>query len=196
MRTAEIKRKTNETDVLIKLNLDVCDQVKINSGSGFLDHMLTLFASHAGYGLTVECKGDTYVDMHHSVEDIGITLGQALTKALGEKKGINRYGCICLPMDETLVSVALDISGRSLLNFDVEFPNEYKVGDLDVELVEEFFLGFVRNANITLHITKRYGKNVHHIIEAIFKGFGRALKQATAINANSKDVLPSTKGVL
>lgn len=196
MRTAEIKRKTNETEVLIKLNLDACDEIKINSGSGFLDHMLELFAHHAGYGLIVECKGDTWVDMHHSVEDIGITLGQALSSALGEKKGINRYGCICLPMDETLVSVALDISGRSLLNFDVEFPNEYKVGDLDVELVEEFFLGFVRNAGITLHVAKRYGKNVHHIVEAIFKGFGRALGQATIVNANKKDVLPSTKGVL
>ncbi len=196
MRTAEIKRKTNETDVSIKLNVDLCNQIKVSTGSGFLDHMLDLFAHHAGYGLIVKCNGDTYVDMHHSVEDTGIALGQALSNALGEKKGINRYGCICLPMDETLVSVALDISGRSLLNFDVEFPSEYKVGDLDVELVEEFFLGFVRNAGVTLHITKRYGKNVHHIVEAIFKGFGRALGQATAINVNRKDVLPSTKGVL
>lgn len=192
-RTAEIKRTTKETDVYVKLDLDNGGKYDITTDCGFFNHMLELFSAHSGFSLTINCKGDTNVDMHHSVEDVGITLGQAIKEALGDKRGIERYASIILPMDEALVMVALDISGRSYLNFDVKFPDEYKVGDMDVELIEEFLIALTRNAEITLHIKKLYGSNVHHIAEAIFKGLARALKAAVNI---SGDKLPSTKGVL
>lgn len=195
MRTAEINRKTNETDIRLSLNLDGTGKSEINSGVGFLDHMLTLFARHGRFDLQLTCDGDTYVDDHHSVEDIGIALGQAFEKALGDKRGILRYGSFILPMDETLILTAVDISGRSYLNYDLAIPTQ-KVGTFDTELTEEFFLGFVRNANLTLHIKQLEGKNSHHIIEGTFKSFGRTMKQAVAIDRDFKDEIPSTKGVL
>lgn len=195
MRTAEIKRKTNETDIALTLDLDGTGKSEINSGVGFLDHMLTLFAKHGRFDLTLTCDGDTYVDDHHSVEDIGIALGQAFERALGDKRGIVRYGSFILPMDETLILSAVDISGRSYLNFGLHIPTE-KVGTFDTELAEEFFLGFVRNANLTLHVKQLEGKNSHHIIEGTFKCVARTLKQAVAIDENFKDEIPSTKGVL
>ena len=195
MRTSTIMRKTAETDISLELNLDGVGGSTIASGSGFLDHMLTLFAKHAGYDLTVSCKGDIEVDYHHSVEDIGIALGQAFEQALGDKRGIVRYGSFILPMDETLILSAVDISGRSYLNYDLHIPTQ-KVGTFDTELTEEFFLGFVRNANLTLHIKQLEGKNSHHIIEGTFKSFGRTMKQAVAIDENFRDEIPSTKGVL
>lgn len=196
MRTAVIKRKTNETDVSLSLNLDGSGKYKINSGCNFLNHMLELFTKHGGFDLELTCVGDVEVDMHHSVEDIGICLGRAFKSALGDKKGINRYGDIILPMDEALILAALDFSGRSYLGFDVRFPDEYKVGDMDTELVEEFMLGFVRNAELTLHIKKLAGTNVHHIVEGIYKALARALKNAVAIDARNAGQLPSTKGML
>ena len=195
MRTAEINRKTNETDIRLTLDLDGTGKSEIHSGVGFLDHMLTLFARHGRFDLTLTCDGDTYVDDHHSVEDIGIALGQAFEQALGDKRGIVRYGSFILPMDETLILSAVDISGRSHLNFDLHIPTQ-KVGTFDTELAEEFFLGFVRNANLTLHIKQLEGKNSHHIIEGTFKAFGRTMKQAVAIDENFRDEIPSTKGVL
>lgn len=195
MRTAEINRKTNETDIRLSLNLDGTGKSAINSGVGFLDHMLTLFAKHGRFDLTLTCDGDTYVDDHHSVEDIGIALGQAFEQALGDKRGIIRYGSFILPMDETLILTAVDISGRSYLNYDLHIPTQ-KVGTFDTELTEEFFLGFVRNANLTLHIKQLEGKNSHHIIEGAFKSFGRTMKQAVAIDEAFRDEIPSTKGVL
>lgn len=195
MRTAEINRKTNETDISLSLNLDGTGKSEINSGVGFLDHMLTLFARHGRFDLTLRCDGDTYVDDHHSVEDIGIALGQAFTKALGDKRGIVRYGSFILPMDETLILSAVDISGRSYLNYDLNIPTQ-KVGTFDTELCEEFFLGFVRNAALTLHIKQLEGKNTHHIIEGTFKCVARCMKQAAAIDEAFKDEIPSTKGVL
>ena len=195
MRTAEINRKTNETDIRLSLNLDGSGKSEINTGVGFLDHMLTLFARHGRFDLKLNCDGDTYVDDHHSVEDIGIALGQAFGQALGDKRGIVRYGSFILPMDETLILTAVDISGRSYLNYDLHIPTE-KVGTFDTELAEEFFLGFVRNANLTLHIKQLEGKNSHHIIEGTFKSFGRTMKQAVAIDEAFRDEIPSTKGVL
>ena len=195
MRTAEINRKTNETDIRLSLNLDGTGQSEINSGVGFLDHMLTLFARHGRFDLTLTCDGDTCVDDHHSVEDIGIALGQAFAQALGDKRGIIRYGSFILPMDETLILTAADISGRSYLNFDLHIPTE-KVGTFDTELTEEFFLGFVRNANLTLHIKQLEGKNSHHIIEGTFKSFGRTLRAAVTVEERFRDEIPSTKGVL
>ena len=202
MRTANIKRTTKETDINIALSLEG-GSVDVKSGSGFLDHMLTLFAAHGNFGLTVQCAGDVEVDFHHSVEDIGIALGEAFKTALGDKVGINRYGNFYLPMDEALVLVALDLSGRSYLNYDVPLratrleddgdEQNPQVGYFDCELVEEFFLAFTRAANITLHVKKIDGKNTHHILEAVFKGFGRAMKQACEITGTA---LPSTKGVL
>ncbi len=194
MRSAEINRKTAETDIRLSLNLDGGDSA-IDSGCGFLDHMLTLFAKHAGYGLTVSCKGDTQVDYHHTVEDIGIALGNAFYSALGDKKGITRYGDILLPMDETLIMSAADISGRAFLAIDLDIPAP-KVGDFDTELCEEFFIAFVREARITLHIRQLAGKNAHHIIEGTFKAVARTLAKATAIDEKRKDEIPSTKGVL
>ena len=195
MREVQIVRKTNETNIRLNLNLDGTGESNINSGVGFLDHMLTLFARHGRFDLHLSCDGDTYVDDHHTVEDIGIALGQAFTQALGDKRGIIRYGSFILPMDETLILCAVDISGRSYLNFDLHIPTQ-KVGTFDTELAEEFFLGFVRNASLTLHIKQLEGKNSHHIIEGTFKAFGRTMKQAVAIDDQFKDEIPSTKGVL
>ena len=195
MRTAEIKRTTKETDIALTLDLDGTGKSEINSGVGFLDHMLTLFAKHGRFDLTLTCSGDTYVDDHHSVEDIGIALGQAFDMALGDKRGIVRYGSFILPMDETLILSAVDISGRSYLNYDLHIPTD-KVGTFDTELTEEFFWGFVRNANLTLHIKQLEGKNSHHIIEGAFKCVARTMKQAVAIDPRFSDEIPSTKGVL
>ena len=195
MRTAQITRTTKETDIRLTLNLDGTGKSAIHSGVGFLDHMLTLFAKHGRFDLELTCNGDTEVDDHHSVEDIGIALGQAFEQALGDKRGIVRYGSFILPMDETLILSAVDISGRSYLNFDLHIPTQ-KVGTFDTELTEEFFLGFVRNANLTLHLKQLEGKNSHHIIEGTFKSFGRTMKQAVAIDENFRDEIPSTKGVL
>ncbi|MBQ1474616.1 MAG: imidazoleglycerol-phosphate dehydratase HisB [Ruminococcus sp.] len=195
MREVQIVRKTNETNIRLNLNLDGTGESNINSGVGFLDHMLTLFARHGRFDLHLSCDGDTYVDDHHTVEDIGIALGQAFTQALGDKRGIIRYGSFILPMDETLILCAVDISGRSYLNFDLHIPTQ-KVGTFDTELAEEFFLGFVRNASLTLHIKQLEGKNSHHIIEGTFKAFGRTMKQAVAIDDQFKNEIPSTKGVL
>ena len=195
MRTAEIVRTTNETDIRLSLNLDGSGKSEVSSGVGFLDHMLTLFAKHGRFDLQLTCNGDTYVDDHHTVEDIGIALGQAFETALGDKRGIVRYGSFTLPMDETLILSAVDISGRSHLDFGLQIPTA-KVGTFDTELAEEFFLGFVRNANLTLHIKQLEGKNSHHIIEGMFKCVARTLKQAVAIDENYKDEIPSTKGVL
>ena len=195
MRIAEIKRTTKETDIALTLDLDGTGKSEINSGVGFLDHMLTLFAKHGRFDLTLTCNGDTYVDDHHSVEDIGIALGQAFDMALGDKRGIVRYGSFILPMDETLILSAVDISGRSYLNYDLHIPTD-KVGTFDTELTEEFFWGFVRNANLTLHIKQLEGKNSHHIIEGAFKCVARTMKQAVAIDPRFSDEIPSTKGVL
>ena len=195
MRTAQITRTTKETDIRLTLSLDGTGKSEIHSGVGFLDHMLTLFAKHGRFDLELTCNGDTEVDDHHSVEDIGIALGQAFEQALGDKRGIVRYGSFILPMDETLILSAVDISGRSYLNYDLHIPTQ-KVGTFDTELTEEFFLGFVRNANLTLHIKQLEGKNSHHIIEGTFKSFGRTMKQAVAIDENFRDEIPSTKGVL
>ena len=194
-RVSEIVRKTGETDIALALNLDGAGKSVINSGCGFLDHMLTLFAKHAGYDLTVRCVGDTQVDYHHTTEDIGIALGQAFYRALGDKRGIVRYGDITLPMDETLIMAAVDISGRDYLSIALDL-NAEKVGDFDTELCEEFFLAFVREAKLTLHIRQLAGKNAHHIIEGVFKAVARALAAATAIDEKKKDEIPSTKGVL
>ncbi len=195
MRQATVNRKTAETDIALTLNLDGSGKSEIDTGVGFLDHMLTLFASHGRFDLTVKCNGDTYVDDHHSVEDIGISRGKAFFEALGDKRGIHRYGDTVLPMDETLVLSAVDFSGRDFLGFDLKIPTE-KVGTFDTELVEEFWLGFVRQANCALHIRTLCGKNSHHIIEGAFKSVGRSLRQAVAIDAEFKDEIPSTKGVL
>lgn len=195
MRTAEIIRKTAETDISLKLNLDGTGASVIDTGCGFLDHMLTLFSKHGRFDLELTCKGDTYVDDHHTVEDIGIALGQAFKAALGDKMGIYRYGDKILPMDETLILAAVDLSGRGYLNFDLQIPTQ-KVGTFDTELVEEFWLGFIRNAECTLHICQLAGSNSHHIIEGAFKCVGRILKQAVAIDPAFADEIPSTKGVL
>ena len=195
MRTAEINRKTNETDIKLKLNLDGTGKSEINTGCGFLDHMLTLFARHGGFDLAVSCKGDTYVDYHHTVEDIGISLGDAFKSALGDMRGITRYGSFILPMDEALIMTAVDISGRSHLSYDLAIPAQ-KVGDFDTELAEEFYLGFVRHAAVTLHIKQLSGTNSHHIIEGAFKSVARSLAAAVKIDENRKDEIPSTKGVL
>jgi imidazoleglycerol-phosphate dehydratase len=195
MRKATIQRKTGETDIVLDLSLDGKGDSVIHSGCGFLDHMLTLFAKHAGYDLSVTCKGDVQVDYHHTTEDIGIALGQAFYQALGDKKGIARYGDIILPMDETLIMVAIDISGRDYVSFKLDIPHA-KVGDFDTELCEEFWLAFVREAKITMHVTQLAGKNSHHIIEGVFKAVARALGKATAIDVRRADEIPSTKGVL
>ena len=195
MRIAEIKRTTKETDIALTLNLDGRGVSDIQSGCGFLDHMLTLFAKHARFDLILTCKGDVEVDYHHTAEDIGIALGDALCKALGDKKGITRYGNFLMPMDETLVLSAVDISGRSHLSYSADVKAK-KVGDFDTELVEEFFEAFVRNAKLTLHIMKLSGKNSHHILEAVYKSVARSLKQAVAIEVAYQDEIPSTKGVL
>ena len=195
MRTSEIKRKTNETDIHLSLNLDGSGKGEIDTGCGFLDHMLNLFARHGRFDLTVSCKGDTNVDYHHTVEDIGIALGDAFKSALGDMRGIVRYGSFILPMDEALVMTAVDISGRSHLSYGLEIPAP-KVGDFDTELTEEFFLGFVRHAAVTLHIKQLSGTNSHHIIEGAFKSAARSLAAAVKIDNDYKNEIPSTKGVL
>ena len=195
MRTATINRKTAETDIMLTLNLDGRGNAAVATGCGFLDHMLTLFARHGRFDLDVTCKGDIWVDDHHTVEDVGIALGQAFKAALGEKRGINRYGNCILPMDESLILTAVDLSGRGLLAYDLQIPTQ-KVGTFDTELVEEFWLGFIRNAECTLHIRKMAGTNSHHIIEGAFKSAGRSLRQAVTIDPAFADEIPSTKGVL
>lgn len=195
MRTAEINRKTNETNIKLRLNLDGTGKSEINTGCGFLDHMLTLFARHGGFDLTVSCKGDTKVDYHHTVEDIGIALGDAFKSALGDMRGITRYGSFILPMDESLIMTAVDISGRSHLSYGLTIPAQ-KVGDFDTELTEEFYLGFVRHSAITLHIKQLSGTNSHHIIEGAFKSVARSLAAAVKIDESRRDEIPSTKGVL
>ncbi len=195
MRTAEIIRRTEETDVSVLLNLDGSGDCQIDSGVGFMDHMLTLFARHGSFDLKLRCKGDIEVDDHHSVEDMGIALGQAFAKALGEKRGIIRYGDAIIPMDEALVMTAADISGRGILGYAMDIPTE-KVGSFDTDLVEEFWQGFVRNSGITFHIRQLAGTNSHHIIEACFKSAARSLRKAVAIDENDPDRIPSTKGVL
>lgn len=195
MRTAEITRNTKETKIRVTLDLDGTGKSDIMTGVGFMDHMLTLFASHGRFDLTVRCDGDTQVDDHHSVEDIGIALGQAFEQALGDKRGINRYGSMLLPMDEALLLAAIDLSGRDHLGYALEIPTQ-KVGTFDTELVKEFFLGFVRNCRSSLHLRQLAGENSHHIIEGAFKAFGRALRQAVAIDEKNGNEIPSTKGVL
>ena len=195
MRTSEINRKTAETDISLKLNIDGKGEAKIDSGVGFLDHMLTLFAKHGKFDLEITCKGDTYVDDHHTVEDIGICLGEAFKEALSDKKGICRYGSITLPMDEALILCAVDLSGRSYLGFDLAIPSK-KVGTFDSELVEEFWLSFVRTAACNLHIKQLSGSNSHHIIEGAYKAAARALREGAKIDADFADEIPSTKGVL
>lgn len=195
MRIAEIIRNTNETKIRLQLCLDGTGKAEIHTGAGFMDHMLDLFARHGSFDLTVECDGDTNVDDHHSVEDIGIALGQAFRQALGDKRGIYRYGDTALPMDEALILTAVDISGRSFLNYGLQIPAP-KVGTFDTELVEEFFIAFTSNAGLSLHIVQMAGKNSHHIIEGTFKSAARSLKKAVAIDPQAKDRIPSTKGVL
>ena len=195
MRNAEIVRNTAETQIALALNLDGTGKSDIKTGVGFLDHMLTLFAKHGRFDLTVSCNGDTYVDDHHTVEDVGIALGQAFKTALGDKKGITRYGNMILPMDEALILTAVDLSGRGYLGYDLQIPTQ-KVGTFDTELVEEFWLGFIRNAECTLHIRQLAGTNSHHIIEGAFKSAGRSLRAAVAIEPAFADEIPSTKGVL
>ena len=195
MRTAKINRQTAETNIALTLNLDGSGKSEIQTGCGFLDHMLTLFAKHGRFDLSVCCKGDTYVDDHHTVEDIGICLGQAFFNALADKKGIRRYGNMILPMDESLILSAVDLSGRGYLGLALQIPTE-KVGTFDTELVEEFFLAFIRNAQCTLHIRQLAGSNSHHIIEGTFKSVARSLKEAVSIDDAFADEIPSTKGVL
>ena len=195
MRNSVIERKTAETEINLTLNLDGEGVSKIDTGCGFLNHMLTLFARHGNFDLTVYCKGDIDVDYHHTAEDIGICLGEAFKNALGDMKGITRYAHTILPMDESLILSAVDISGRSFLSYNAEIPTE-KVGDFDTELVREFFEAFVRKAEITLHIKRIDGYNSHHIIEGIYKSVARSLKAAVAIDEKNKDKIPSTKGVL
>ena len=193
MRTAEILRKTAETDIMLTLNLDGSGKSAVQTGVGFLDHMLTLFAAHGKFDLTVSCQGDTFVDDHHSAEDIGICLGMAFQQALRDKRGITRYGSFLLPMDEALIQTAVDISGRSHLGYGLEIPTE-KIGTFDTELVEEFWLAFVRQCPMSLHIRQLAGKNSHHIVESCFKSVARSLR--IAVKSDGTDEIPSTKGVL
>lgn len=193
MRSSSIARKTAETDIELSLVLEGTGRSEIATGCGFMDHMLTLFAAHGQFDLTLSCKGDTQVDDHHSIEDVGICLGMAFAKALGDKRGITRYGSFLLPMDEALILCAVDLSGRSCLCNGLEIPTE-KIGAFDTELVEEFFLAFTRSCPMSLHIRQLAGKNAHHIVEGAFKAFARALKAAVATDGS--DGIPSTKGVL
>lgn len=195
MRTAQITRNTNETKIQLSVNLDGRGEYENKTGVGFLDHMLDLFARHGRFDLRVKCEGDTWVDDHHTVEDVGIALGTAMREALGDRKGIVRYGSMILPMDEALVLCAVDISGRSTLGWKMEIPSQ-KVGTFDTELVKEFWLAFSRTLGATMHFQQLAGENSHHIIEAMFKGAGRALSQAAAIDPRFADEIPSTKGML
>ena len=195
MRKAIIERNTAETQISLELVIDGKGAAEIATGCGFLDHMLTLFAKHSRFDLTLKCNGDTEVDFHHTVEDIGIALGQAIKKALGDNRGIVRYGSTILPMDESLILSAVDISGRAYLGYALNIPS-FKVGDFDTELVEEFFEAFAKNAGITLHIRQLAGRNSHHIIEGCFKAVARAMRSGVKIDAEAKDEIPSTKAVL
>ena len=195
MRKAETVRKTGETDITLSLDIDGKGKSEISSGVGFLDHMLTLFSRHGRFDLCLKCIGDTYVDDHHSTEDIAIALGSAFKEALGEKRGIKRYGDIILPMDEALILAEVDVSGRGMLKYTSDFQTE-KIGTFDVELLEDFFISFAQNAGITLHIKQLEGRNSHHIAEGMFKAVARALRKAVGIDEEAKDEIPSTKGVL
>ena len=195
MRSASVSRKTAETSVELTLALDGAGESAVRTGCGFLDHMLTLFAKHGRFDLTVSCEGDTEVDFHHTTEDIGIVLGEAFAEALGEKRGIRRYGDCVLPMDEALVLCAADLSGRGVLGYDLTLSAK-KVGDFDTELAKEFWLGFVRSSGVTLHLRELSGENTHHILEASFKAAGRAMRQAASIDPDFYDDIPSTKGIL
>ena len=195
MRKAYIKRETTETRIELELNLDGTGKYEIETGCGFLNHMLELFTRHGRFDMKLTCDGDTHVDYHHTAEDVGIVLGKAFSQALTDKKGIRRYGQMILPMDETLILTAVDISGRDHLGFDLSVPSQ-KVGDFDTELVQEFWLGFVRNASCTLHIRQMAGTNSHHIIEGVFKSAARSLKEAVSIDPDDPDSIPSTKGLL
>lgn len=193
-RIAKITRKTTETDIALKLELDGKGKSEIDTGIKFLDHMLILMTKHGQMDINIKCKGDLEVDNHHTVEDLGIVLGKAIKKALGDKKGIKRYSTTFTPMDEALSVISLDISGRSFFKFNVELSREY-VGDFETETLKEFFIALTNNSDVTLHINLQYGENNHHIIESIFKGFGRALKEAVTIDENIEGVM-STKGIL
>ena len=195
MRKAAMNRKTAETDITLSLDLDGVGNSQIDTGCGFLDHMLTLFARHGRFDLQVSCKGDTYVDDHHTVEDIGICLGDAFAQALGDKRGVRRYGSTLLPMDEALILTAVDLSGRGLLCYALDIPTA-KVGTFDTELVEEFLVAFTRRSDITVHVRQMSGKNSHHIIEGMFKSLARTLREAVSIDPDFADEIPSTKGVL
>lgn len=195
MRRKRIERNTKETQIVLALEIDGKGVSEINTGCGFLDHMMELFARHGRFDLAIECSGDTQVDYHHTAEDIGIVLGSAFKEALGDKKGIYRYGQSLLPMDEALVMCAVDISGRSFVNFDIQIPTQ-KVGDFDTELVKEFIMALSREMGLTIHFKQFAGENSHHIIEAVFKGLARALRAACAIEEEFADEIPSTKGVL
>lgn len=195
MRTAKLRRTTGETDVAVVLDLDGTGKSEISTGCGFLDHMLILFARHGCFDLTVQAKGDTWVDDHHTVEDVGITLGDAFARALGEKRGVTRYGSTILPMDEALILTAVDLSGRGLLCYDLAIPTE-KVGTFDTQLVGEFFAAFARRADLTLHVKQLAGANSHHIIEGAFKSLARSLRTAVAVDPAAAGEVPSTKGVL
>lgn len=195
MRQSEIKRKTAETDIFIGLNLDGAGASEINTGCGFLDHMLTLFSRHGRFDITVRCSGDTNVDYHHTVEDIGICLGKAFYSAMGDKKGIIRYGDTILPMDEALILSSVDVSGRGESYYSLDIPTE-KVGDFDTELCEEFWRAFARDAGITLHLRQLSGSNSHHIIEGAFKSAARSLRRALSTDREFADEIPSTKGML
>lgn len=195
MRTAQIERNTNETQIRLTLNVDGRGQYQVDTGCGFLNHMLELFTRHGSFDLEVTCQGDTQVDDHHTVEDIGIALGKAFARALGDLRGVQRYGNFLLPMDEALVLCAVDLSGRGYLGWQMELPTE-KVGTFDTELAEEFWIAFSRNCGATLHFQQMAGRNSHHILEAAFKGMGRALRQAVAIEPGRENEIPSTKGIL
>lgn len=195
MRAAQITRTTSETDIKLSLSLDGTGRADISSGCGFLDHMLTLFAKHGRFDIELSCAGDTYVDYHHTTEDIGIALGEAFRMALGDKRGIRRYGDAALPMDEALILTAADISGRGYLGYDMQIPSE-KVGAFDTELTEEFFTAFTRSSGITLHIRELAGSNSHHIIEGAFKSAARSLREAVSVDPDFSEDVPSTKGVL
>ena len=195
MRKSEIARKTAETDIRLSLELDGSGQNNIDTGCGFLDHMLTLFSVHGRFDLDIKCVGDVNVDYHHTVEDIGICLGDALRVALGDKAGVNRYGSALVPMDEALLLAAVDLSGRGHLNYGVNIPTE-KIGDFDSELVEEFFTALAREAQITIHLKQMEGRNSHHIAEAAFKACARALRDAVRVDSSLAGAVPSSKGVL
>ena len=195
MRASEIVRHTKETRIALRLELEGTGRSEITTGCGFLDHMLTLFAAHGRFDLSAKCEGDYHVDFHHTTEDVGICLGQAFTQALGDKKGITRYGSFILPMDEALILTAIDFSGRAYLGWEMNIPTQ-KVGEFDTELAQEFWLGFTRNAQCTLHFRQMSGTNSHHIIEGAFKSAARSIAQAVSINPDYKDEVPSTKGVL